>query len=377
MALRWLSVTSARIPTVEIESLAEFDTKIAYATTLDHWAFQSIDLRDRAPALAALDVRGAMFLGCALTPQLEDALISRGALVFPPLPHVPFNPYRSCLYSADELYDNLAAGYHKSFDGRAYAWYTANTRTKSLPANLAMSLHDQAIGDALADWLATIDATRLVGVMGGHAARRDSPAYADAAHLGASLAISGYVVATGGGPGAMEAVNLGARLAACPTAIEDALTKLAGEPTYHGHLTEWAALAIEVAASYPQTNQTLGVPTWFYGHEPPNAFATPIAKYFSNALREDILLSRCRGGLIILPGEAGTVQEVFQAATRNYYAAGDDLVTPVVLVGRHHWTETLPVWGLLRSLGDARAMGRHIYLVDTPYEAVAALTATA
>ena len=365
-------MTSARIPTVEIESLAQFDAKIAGATSLDHWAFQSVDLSDRAPALSTIDVRGAMFLGCALTPELEDALISRGALVFPPLPHVPFNPYRSCLYSAEELYANLASGYHKSFDGRAYAWYTANTKTKSLPANLAMSLHDQAIGDALEDWLATIDVSRLIGVMGGHTARRDSDTYADAAHLGASLAGHGYIVATGGGPGAMEAVNLGARLAS-PATIDDALAKLAGVPTYHGRLTDWAALAIEVAASYPCANPTLGVPTWFYGHEPPNAFAAPIAKYFSNALREDVLLSRCRGGLIILPGEAGTVQEVFQAATRNYYAATEDLVTPVVLVGRHHWTETLPVWGLLSALADTRAMGRHIYLVDTPEQAVAAI----
>ena len=48
-------------------------------------------------------------------------------------------------------------------------------------------------------------------------------------------------------------------------------------------------------------------------------FATSIAKYFSNALREDVLLSRARGGIIYLPGAAGTVQEIFQAVTPNYY----------------------------------------------------------
>ena len=44
--------------------------------------------------------------------------------------------------------------------------------------------------------------------MGGHALVRGEPAYADAARLGALLGRT-HVVATGGGPGAMEAANLG------------------------------------------------------------------------------------------------------------------------------------------------------------------------
>lgn len=48
--------------------------------------------------------------------------------------------------------------------------------------------------------------------------------------------------------------------------------------------------------------RSLSIPTWFYGHEPTNVFATEIAKYFSNALREDTLLHRCGGGVVFLPG---------------------------------------------------------------------------
>ena len=49
--------------------------------------------------------------------------------------------------------------------------------------------------------------------MGGHALRSGATrAYADAARLGHALGRA-YVVATGGGPGAMEAANLGAYLA--------------------------------------------------------------------------------------------------------------------------------------------------------------------
>ena len=63
-----------------------------------------------------------------------------------------------------------------------------------------------------------------------------------------------------------------------------------------------------------------GIPTWHYGHEPPNVFATAIAKYFRNATREAILLEVCDAGIVFLPGRGGTVQEVFQDACENYYA---------------------------------------------------------
>src|SRR5699024_437859 len=82
---------------------------------------------------------------------------------------------------------------------------------------------------------------------------------------------------------------------------------------------------------------------------------------------------RCRGGIIYLPGAAGTVQEVFQAVTENYYAADAGRIAPLVLVGRQHWTESLPVWPLLQALGRRRAMGAHIHCVDTVAEAVTTL----
>jgi len=109
---------------------------------------------------------------------------------------------------------------------------------------------------------------------------------------------------------------------------------------------------------------TLGIPTWFYGHEPPNVFATAIAKYFRNATREAILLQVCDAGIVFLPGAAGTVQEVFQDACENFYAAPES-VAPMVLVGTAYWTETLPAWPLLQALSKGRPMEGHIHLVDT------------
>jgi hypothetical protein len=75
---------------------------------------------------------------------------------------------------------------------------------------------------------------------------------------------------------------------------------------------------------------SLGIPTYRYGHEPSNRFATFHAKYFSNAIREDILLGICTGGIIFTRGGPGTRQEIFQAACHNHYTI-DHFVRPMVI----------------------------------------------
>jgi predicted Rossmann-fold nucleotide-binding protein len=205
--------------------------------------------------------------------------------------------------------------------------------------------------------------------MGGHAAGRGSAAYLEAARLGHALG-SWCTVATGGGPGAMEAANLGAWLSAGPAAaVDDAVARLSASPSFRPSVEDWARAAFEVLEARPDGVESLGIPTWHYGHEPPNPFATAIAKYFANAVREAILLEVCNGGIVFLPGAAGTVQEIFQDACENYYADGS-AVAPMVLVGREHWSGTLPAWPLLEALSRDRAMAGHVHLVDSVAEAV-------
>ena len=205
--------------------------------------------------------------------------------------------------------------------------------------------------------------------MGG-ALPRGSDDYVGAARLASQLTLSGYTVLTGGGPGAMEAANLGAYLAGEYAVLSNAIDQLSAAPDWQGNQTMWVATALDIRAQTAATGRSIGVPTWFYGHEPSNVFATAIAKYFSNALREDLLLQHCRGGLIYLPGAAGTVQEVFQAATANYYSADPDLVCPMIFVGVDYWTHQLPVWPLVEELGRGRTMGERLLLVDDVDEAV-------
>ncbi len=271
---------------------------------------------------------------------------------------VPVDCYRTSLYTAEELYD--APVYADTLDERAHDWAL---RPPSPRDSLAQALHDHAVDEALTAWMT---GRSLVGVMGGHALVRGEPAYGEAARLGALLGRT-HTVATGGGPGAMEAANLGGRLAHEPEAVlVEALERLAETPSYHPTVDAWVATARTVTGL--GDSPSLGIPTWFYGHEPSNLFATAIAKYFRNALREAILLQICDAGIVFLPGAAGTVQEVFQDACENYYAA-EASVAPMVLVGTSYWTGEVPVWPLLQSLARGRVMEPHIHLVETVEEA--------
>src|SRR6185295_2615700 len=95
---------------------------------------------------------------------------------------------------------------------------------------------------------------------------------------------------------------------------------------------------------------SLGVPTWLYGHEPTTPLATHIAKYFQNSVREDGLVTIAKSGIVYSEGSAGTVQEIFQDASQNYYG---DAFYPMVFLsapGTDYWSRTLPVRPLIEAL---------------------------
>jgi predicted Rossmann-fold nucleotide-binding protein len=174
----------------------------------------------------------------------------------------------------------------------------------------------------------------------------------------------------------MEAANLGAFATGADT-LDEALARLAAVPSFRPSVTEWARLALEVRAFVAPASvevargsvRSIGIPTWFYGHEPPNVFCDGIGKYFSNALREDGLLARSTEGIVVLPGAAGTAQEIFQAITPLYYAPEDAALPRLVLVGSAHWTGEVPLWPAVEALGAGRRMAGRVHLVDDVTEA--------
>jgi predicted Rossmann-fold nucleotide-binding protein len=354
---------------VEIESLEQFDAYVSqHPRTLVGCRVQAVDLRERGWELRDADVADTAFLGCAISESVAADLRGRGALVFDRAPNLPFDPYRNALYTAEELYEGIEdKPYEQTPDALSYQWDRQPLDREDVLGLVLRGLHDDAISDALGEW---VDGRMIVGVMGGHALERGTDGYTQAALLGRSVARAGFTVATGGGPGAMEAANLGAYLAPYPDeALTAALRDLAAVPSFSPDPTAWARAAFAVRRVNPPAGAgtSLSVPTWFYGHEPPNAFASAIAKYFSNAQREDVLLARSNAAIVVLPGAAGTVQEIFQAATPAYYGTAN--ARRMILVGVGHWTKTLPAWPLLRSLAENRPMAAALHLVDTIAEA--------
>lgn len=343
--------------------MTDLDRRVAAgATSFEGWRLIDVDLSERTDVLEASDLNQALFLGCTFADDEEESVRRAGALVFPEIPGSPVDPYRLHLYSPDELFG--PGRYDESLDATAYAW---SLRPYTEEQALAMALHDHAIDVALASW---VKDRSIVGVMGGHSLRRGTTGYASAARLGHLLG-QRHTVATGGGPGAMEAANLGAWAAgATAEQLDGMLASLASVPSYTPDIGVWVDAAMGIIHANGRGRESLGIPTWHYGHEPPNPFASSIAKYFRNAPREAILLEVCNGGIVFLPGAAGTVQEIFQDACENYYADPAS-VAPMVLVDRHHWTEELPAWPLLKALARDRSMEDKVHLVDTVDEAVA------
>ena len=373
------------MPTLELETLDALRARVRENPDLADVVLQNIDLRGRGFELAGARFRRAILLGCRMDRDLYLRVMDEGALVFPRIDSIPFEPYRSKLYEPEELVRGFdpesGAGYERTYDGRVYEHFmaTGGGRPTDILEALARRIHDHAITDAMGDFLA---GRRTVAIMGGHRMRRDDPVYRDIAILSRTLTEEGFLMVSGGGPGAMEATHVGAWLAGQPDeALDDAIAVMKECPIYSPK-EEWLATSIRARDRHPRRPlrgtlpESLGIPTWLYGHEPPSVFASKIAKYFENSVREDGLVSVANHGIIFSPGMAGTVQEIFQTATLNHYVELER-TTPMILLGSAYWTERLPGRQLLEALAAGRPYASRIRVIDTGDEALAIIRAFA
>jgi len=356
---------------IEIESAAALTSHVASTGALAGAVVQGLDLTALTDTVTSSPAAGAVFLGCRMSAQATDHVLETGGVLFPTMPALPYRPYRPALYTIEELMAGYVPGQRASFaertvDAAIYAHYDAARRAsgpKPILEALGQRLHDHAVDDALHDHLDNGgDPLKVVGVMGGHSMRRDDPMWADVVKLGGRLTRDGFHVATGGGPGAMEAANLGAWLADQPQEmVARCLSLMAPAPDYRDDA--WFDTSYAVREIAPSGRESLAVPTWFYGHEPTNLFATHVAKYFSNSLREDGLLAIAKHGLVFAPGSAGTIQEVFQDAAQNHYGTFG-VISPMVFLGVEYWTRTRPVYPVLAQLAANRQYGELLWITD-------------
>ena len=284
----------------------------------------------------------------------SEAIDALKEIIAQPSFRMPFDIFREHLYSAEDLYKGYQLGKPGSFkdcyDQQVYNHYLKMGKSATdIKETLARTLHDHSMTNAMNDFLAHFDERQVVGIMGGHGLLRTDDAYRQVVTVSKTLAENGCLMVSGGGPGAMEATHLGAWMARRTEAeTDDALAILKEAPSFQDKL--WLDTALQVMKKYPQEHTvSLGVPTWLYGHEPATPFATHIAKYFDNSIREDSILTIAQGGIIYSPGRAGTMQEIFQEATQNHYLSFG-YASPMVFMNRSYWTEEMPVYLLMEHL---------------------------
>ena len=270
------------------------------------------------------------------------------------LDKTPYCVTRKTLYDANELYEGFKIddedSYGKCFDGKVYQYYQfTGMQDPGANESLARSLHDHGIHAALRIFMEEHDPQRWVGVMGGHAMLRTDRMFRDIAALSKRLTEEGFIMLSGGGPGAMEATHLGAWMAGrTGEELDEAMAMLTPTPSFRDK--GWLNSSFRVLKKYPQERYiSLGIPTWLYGHEPSTPFATHIAKFFDNSVREDNILTLAYGGLIYTPGSAGTMQEIFQEAVQNHYLSFG-FASPMIFLGKEYWCTEMPVFPLLEQL---------------------------
>ncbi len=283
-----------------------------------------------------------------------EALEALKELINQPSLQMPFDIFREHLYSSESLYKGYQLGNPSSFkdcyDQQVYQHYLRMGKAATdIKETLGRTLHDHSMSNAMADLLATVEEKRVVGIMGGHSLLRTDEAYRQVVLVSKRLAESGCLMVSGGGPGAMEATHVGAWMAGRTEAeTEDALLLLQEAPSFQDE--RWLDTALQVMKKYPQeTIISLGVPTWLYGHEPATPFATHIAKFFDNSIREDSILTIAKGGIIYAPGSAGTMQEIFQEAVQNHYLSFG-YASPMIFMNSQYWTQDMPVYPLMQHL---------------------------
>ena len=179
------------------------------------------------------------------------------------------------------------------------------------------------------------DVRRGVAVFGSARTPEDHPRYALGREIGRALGQAGCTVITGGGPGAMEAANRGARDAGAPSiGLTIDLPMETGQNPY---------VDLEVSFHY------------FFARK--------------------VMFVRYSGAFVVLPGGFGTLDELFEALT--LIQTRKIRFFPVVLVGTDYWSGLVD-WLRDRMLADGNISPPDLELLhvtDSVEEAVAICTA--
>jgi uncharacterized protein (TIGR00730 family) len=195
----------------------------------------------------------------------------------------------------------------------------------------------QLIADEFRDGFEAVERIGRPGVTVFGSARipESSAEYAQAREVGTRLAQAGFAVVTGGGPGAMEAANRGAK--------------------------DVGGVSVGFNIELPH-------------EQAPNPYLD-IGLTFRHFYARKVCLVKASEGFVLMPGGFGTLDELFEALV--LIQTGKVLHFPVVLFGSEHWRGLIS-WCNDRLLANGMIAADDVQLVgttDSPEEAVETILA--
>jgi uncharacterized protein (TIGR00730 family) len=169
-----------------------------------------------------------------------------------------------------------------------------------------------------------------VTVFGSARVTPESPHYELARKMGAAIARLGFTVMTGGGPGIMEAANRGAK---------------------------------EI------NGRSVGCNIELPHEQKPNAYLDRCVTLHYFFVRKALLV-KYSYAFVVMPGGAGTLDELFEAIT--LIQTGKIKNFPIVIMGTEYWRELIDFIGKMARLGMISASDASlIFTTDSVEEAIA------
>lgn len=340
----------------EIYSIYFLEDYIQKHDRLLNLTLKNLDLSGISRKLLNYDIVDCIFIGCKLDKDLLDKITLSQNYILPSL-NLPFDLFPRRLYSIEDLYGNFnpdkPLSYKNSTDYDIYTHFIDHKNKGSLSPFLQVteSIHDSSLRMALYEYVNRFNAPKkIIGVMGGHKIPRNDPFYTKVCLIAKRFTEQGYMMVSGGGPGMMEATHLGAYFAfRSDEELLEAIAILAVAPLYSDEF--WLTKSYEVIEKYPSKYKltSLSIPTWVHGHEPPNPFPAKIAKFFSAAIRQEVLIEITKGAIIFSPGSAGTLREIFQTVEQNHYNLFDNTY-PMIFLNKDYWTKELPAYNFFEEI---------------------------
>jgi uncharacterized protein (TIGR00730 family) len=194
---------------------------------------------------------------------------------------------------------------------------------------------EEHVARIASEFLAGFEAVERIGrpgvtIFGSARITEEHPAYRLARETARLFAEAGFAVVTGGGPGAMEAANRGAR--------------------------EGGGVSVGLNIELPREQRS-------------NDFLD-IEHTFNHLYARKTMLVKAAEGFVLVAGGFGTLDELFEALT--LIQTGKVLNFPVVLVGREYWSGLLE-WIEERPLADGMISAEDeelLFVTDEPATAV-------